>query len=80
MVYVACDICYTGIVHQKAQGVLRYLLGRMLSAHVSQSLVHMGRRRRSSLVHTSLSGVVHMGCTLCRAFLWLHCMLRFSLR
>ena len=59
MGYVACVICYTGIERQNAQGVLRYLLGRMLSAHVSQSLVHMGRRRSSSLVHTSLWRSAH---------------------
>ena len=56
MGYVAYVICYTGIERQKAQGVLRYLLGRILSAHVSQILVHMGRRRSSkSCAHLSLA-------------------------
>ena len=56
MVYVTCVICYTGIELQKAHGVLRYILVRMLRAHVSQSLVHMGRRRSSkSCAHLSLA-------------------------
>ena len=43
-VHVTCVMCYTGIELHCAQGVLRYLLVRMSSAHGSQSLVHMGRR------------------------------------
>ena len=40
-VHVTCVMCYTGIELHCAQGVLRYLLVRMSSAHGSQSLVHM---------------------------------------
>ena len=43
-VHVTCVMCYTGIERHCAQGVLRYLLVRMSSAHGSQSPVHMGRR------------------------------------
>ena len=43
-VHVTCVMCYTGIELNCAQGVLRYLLVRISSAHGFQSLVHMDRR------------------------------------
>ena len=43
-VHVTCVMCYTGIELHCAQGVLRYLLVRMSSAHGCQSQVHMGCR------------------------------------
>ena len=52
-VHVTCDMCYTGIELHCAQGVLRYLLVRMSSAHGSQMKFKV-----------PLSGLVHIGCTL----------------
>ena len=43
-VHVTCVMRYTGIELHCAQGVLRYLLVRISSAHGSQSIVHMDRR------------------------------------
>ena len=43
-VHVTCVVCCTGIELHCAQGVIRYLLVRISSAHGTQSLVHMGHR------------------------------------
>ena len=47
----------------------------------SECLVHMGLKKSSAhgsqmkfkVLCTPLSGLVHMGCTLCQVFLWLIC-------
>ena len=54
-VHVTCVMCYTGVELHCAQGILRYLLVRMSSAHESQSLVH-----KFKVLCTPLSGLVHM--------------------
>ena len=63
--HINCVMCYSGIELQCAQRVLMYLLVNMSSAPGSQM--------KLKVLCTPLSGLVHMGCTLCQVFLWLDC-------
>ena len=63
MVHVTCVVCYTGIELHCAQVILRHLLVRMSSALGSQSSAY-GLQMKFKVMCTTLSGVVHTGCTL----------------